>query len=809
MSRLALSLALLFAACAPPDPCSTVVGTCLTVDISGSVGALDSVSLSVSGAATGTMPFTLPAGVRALPVAVGVELPAAGGVVTLECAALNAGRTVGLGSGSFTLPAGSHARAKLVLTSVAGATCSDGFRDGDEADVDCGGACPACADGKLCKLPAGCTSGVCAMGTCAMPVCTDAVHNGGETDVDCGGGTCPVCANGKMCKMSTDCASGVCDPQKSTCSSPTCSDNLANGDETDVDCGGATCHPCANGEMCKVAGDCLSVVCSATTMRCLPSVCTDMVLNGGETDVDCGGIMCPACANGKICKVISDCQSLVCDPTALTCAAPTCMDGEKNEGETDVDCGGTCPGCAAGKKCKTSSDCASLLCNNAKLCTMATCSDGVRNQGESDIDCGGGTCVGCATGKMCKVPTDCQSGVCGPGKTCAAPSCSDGVKNGNETDVDCGGSCGPCAPGKRCSVANDCAGKSCTGGLCALTFGAAHRTLVTAPQQIVAADFNHDGKLDLATVDATDATLIVLLGDGTGSFTASPGIAVGKSPAFLAAADVAGSGHIDLVVSDHDAGTLRVFLGDGVGGFSMSTPFTTAAGPLGVTSVELNGDGRPDLAVATDSGSLTIVRSTGGAGSTSYVVSSIALGSPLWSVAAGDLDGNMLADLVVSLSAGGALALLNDGMGGLGAPVMTTTPGRAIALGDLNGDGQADLLVASSTASGGVSAFLAQGTMGLFAAPRVLTTSAGPAQLALGDFDRDKALDIASPGAQAQSVSVLRGHGDGSFDAAVTVPTTAGPSCALVGDFNGDGKPDLAVSDATAGDVAIYLNTLP
>ena len=42
----------------------------------------------------------------------------------------------------------------------------------------------------------------------------------------------------------------------------------------------------------------------------------------------------------------------------------------------------------------------------------ASCSDGVKNNGESDIDCGGASCAKCGTGKSCTVASDCQSGVC-------------------------------------------------------------------------------------------------------------------------------------------------------------------------------------------------------------------------------------------------------------------------------------------------------------------------------------------------------------------------------------------------------------
>lgn len=71
----------------------------------------------------------------------------------------------------------------------------------------------------------------------------------------------------------------------------TCSDGIMNGDETGVDCGGS-CSVCPT--------------------------CTDTVSNGDETGVDCGG-SCAAC--------------------------PTCADGAQNGDEAGADCGGSCPAC--------------------------------------------------------------------------------------------------------------------------------------------------------------------------------------------------------------------------------------------------------------------------------------------------------------------------------------------------------------------------------------------------------------------------------------------------------------------------------
>jgi hypothetical protein len=46
--------------------------------------------------------------------------------------------------------------------------------------------------------------------TSAAASCVDGVKNQDETDVDCGGATCPKCGNTKSCNQASDCISGSC-----------------------------------------------------------------------------------------------------------------------------------------------------------------------------------------------------------------------------------------------------------------------------------------------------------------------------------------------------------------------------------------------------------------------------------------------------------------------------------------------------------------------------------------------------------------------------------------------------------------------
>jgi hypothetical protein len=157
--------------------------------------------------------------------------------------------------------------------------------------------------------------------------CSSPVQNGSETDVGCGGPVCPACVVGKHCKTKSDCATpAVCDLSdgggaEGVCNLASCHDGMMDGNETGVDCGGPTCAPCATGQGCLVATDCVSRVC--TGMVCQAPTCTDGVKNGNETDIDCGGGTCPVCFVGKECISPTDCTSNIC--TGNTCSCPVSM----------------------------------------------------------------------------------------------------------------------------------------------------------------------------------------------------------------------------------------------------------------------------------------------------------------------------------------------------------------------------------------------------------------------------------------------------------------------------------------------------
>ncbi|MGA9423978.1 MAG: VCBS repeat-containing protein, partial [Terracidiphilus sp.] len=129
------------------------------------------------------------------------------------------------------------------------------------------------------------------------------------------------------------------------------------------------------------------------------------------------------------------------------------------------------------------------------------------------------------------------------------------------------------------------------------------------PWQIVAADFNGDGILDLAIANYDDDTITILLGNGDGTFAPAPGspVVVGRNPFGLAAADLNSDGKLDLVVANQTDSNLSILLGNGDGTFTPApgSPLALGAIPFSIAVGDFNSSGR--LGIAINSGDYVIV----------------------------------------------------------------------------------------------------------------------------------------------------------------------------------------------------------
>ncbi len=141
--------------------------------------------------------------------------------------------------------------------------------------------------------------------------------------------------------------------------------------------------------------------------------CYNDITDGTETDLNCGGSGCLCCESQKKCNNDTDCCSYYCRQGY--CAEPRCDDLIRNGFESDVDCGGSCPLCEDGNNCTQDSDCLSNFCNNQGKCAYPRCDDGTKNGFESDVDCGGANCSKCSNSMSCNIDSDCESDFCEAG----------------------------------------------------------------------------------------------------------------------------------------------------------------------------------------------------------------------------------------------------------------------------------------------------------------------------------------------------------------------------------------------------------
>lgn len=126
---------------------------------------------------------------------------------------------------------------------------------------------------------------------------------------------------------------------------------------------------------------------------------------------------------------------------------------------------------------------------------------------------------------------------------------------------------------------------------------------VTGFPSLAVADFNRDGKADLAVTNQLGNSLTILMGVGNGTFTLAASPPTGNLPGAVAAGDFNGDGIADLAVTNVNDDTITILLGKGDGTFipQPATPATDDQ-PNSLAVGDFNGDGVSDLAVTTNNG---------------------------------------------------------------------------------------------------------------------------------------------------------------------------------------------------------------
>ncbi|HTQ57869.1 MAG TPA: VCBS repeat-containing protein [Bryobacteraceae bacterium] len=305
-------------------------------------------------------------------------------------------------------------------------------------------------------------------------------------------------------------------------------------------------------------------------------------------------------------------------------------------------------------------------------------------------------------------------------------------------------------------------------------------------------DFNGDGIADLAVGNLASKSVSVLLGNGDGTFQAQKILDLSSRPSFIATGDFNGDGKADLAVGngDHD---IYVFLSNGDGTFRPSAYFALSSSVGGVAA-DFNGDGKTDLAVGCGSGLVMVL----GNGDGTFQPPVFYSGYFADGIAVADFNGDGHLDVALTTD----LYLVTwmgkgDGTFYAGASIYLSD-GFGLSAGDFNHDGKPDLAV--TTGSGQVVIMMGGGDGGFVESGRYI--DGGSDAPVLADFNGDGNLDIAVPSFSA--FGILLGDGLGNFQHVTNYATLRYPQALAVGNFDGDGTEDMAVAAGTQN-VSILL----
>jgi hypothetical protein len=307
---------------------------------------------------------------------------------------------------------------------------------------------------------------------------------------------------------------------------------------------------------------------------------------------------------------------------------------------------------------------------------------------------------------------------------------------------------------------------------------------------IAAADFNQDGKLDIAVTRLAPgnkgAGFAVLFGNGNGTFQTPQLFGKPNHPLAIAVGSLTKGGPPSIALNGSVAEGAYLYFGNGAGGFTGPKVVSLSGAAYQALAIgDVNGDGRPDLV----SGDGYVAYGEGGGKFSAPVSYPVDTYLETTGLVLADLRNNGLTDIVVGAQYFISV-LLNDGNKGFEDGIWTSVTGGAGCgvTGDFNGDGRPDLAVNNSN---GISILLGTGKG---ATPFTAGTNiplAGAGCLVTTELNGDGKLDLL---VLAQgSVYAYLGNGDGTFTLTSTTPTPSGGYLAP-GDFNHDGKVDFATS---------------
>jgi hypothetical protein len=353
-----------------------------------------------------------------------------------------------------------------------------------------------------------------------------------------------------------------------------------------------------------------------------------------------------------------------------------------------------------------------------------------------------------------------------------------------------------------------------------VAFSQKNITLGEVPNSIVTADFNGDGKPDLAVSEpcGTDTgcntyhgNVAILLGKGDGTFHVAPSHAVDQYPGALAVGDFNGDGKPDIAVLTYVGATVEILLGKGDGTFTAAPLSPTVGGnPNSIAVGDLNGDGKLDLVVSSFN-TLSVLLGKGDGSFTAIAPPTV--GSEPGGVFLVDLNHDGKLDIVLGNSTSPYVSiLLGHGNGTFTAAPSPAAPTGPLAVMDVNRDGNLDLVFEEGNVPGflqsTISVLLGEGNSKFTSGPTSPVVNNGLGGGFLADLNGDGKLDYGGlEDYPSNSYEFFLGDGHGTFNLTSSIlVSNVGNGPAAVGDFNADGRLDLAtINDMNNGTVSVLL----